>query len=358
MADSTTHLNTISASQASKEATANELFDAHSPASLFGRNADLCAALTWGYYGGKYRKADGTVITKANSTVSLTASATNYILETDGVVSKVTSAPASWPGPLASDAKALYAVVCDASGVTSYTDYRTTGIGSGSSSGASAAEDVAITDAGTYFTGTDVEAALQELGAALGSAGTGDVVGPASSVNNRVVLFDGTTGKLIKDSGLTLAGTNTGDQTSVTGNAGTATALQTARTIGGVSFDGTANITQPYDIVLSFSAVPTANQILLKMTPPHAVTFAGNLAGTTTTAADAAATASSVVAVKKNGTQVATLTYAAAGTTPTLATSGGTAVSFNGTTDVLSVHAPATPDATLSGIYAVLAGTR
>ncbi len=41
----------------------------------------------------------------------------------------------------------------------------------------------------------------------------------------------------------TSTGTNTGDQTSVTGNAGTATALQTARTINGVSFDGTANIT-------------------------------------------------------------------------------------------------------------------
>lgn len=40
-----------------------------------------------------------------------------------------------------------------------------------------------------------------------------------------------------------LSGTNTGDQTSVSGNAGTATALQTPRTIGGVSFDGTANIT-------------------------------------------------------------------------------------------------------------------
>ncbi len=39
------------------------------------------------------------------------------------------------------------------------------------------------------------------------------------------------------------SGTNTGDQTTITGNAGTATALQTARTIGGVSFDGTANIT-------------------------------------------------------------------------------------------------------------------
>lgn len=44
------------------------------------------------------------------------------------------------------------------------------------------------------------------------AAGTGDVVGPASAVNNRVVFFDGTTGKLIKDSGLTLSGTNTGDQ--------------------------------------------------------------------------------------------------------------------------------------------------
>ena len=41
----------------------------------------------------------------------------------------------------------------------------------------------------------------------------------------------------------TISGTNTGDQTDITGNAGTATALQTARTINGVAFDGTANIT-------------------------------------------------------------------------------------------------------------------
>lgn len=43
--------------------------------------------------------------------------------------------------------------------------------------------------------------------------------------------------------GSNLSGTNTGDQTNITGNAGTATALQTARNIGGVSFDGTADIT-------------------------------------------------------------------------------------------------------------------
>lgn len=41
----------------------------------------------------------------------------------------------------------------------------------------------------------------------------------------------------------TSSGTNTGDQTTITGNAGTATALQTARNINGVAFDGTANIT-------------------------------------------------------------------------------------------------------------------
>ena len=43
-------------------------------------------------------------------------------------------------------------------------------------------------------------------------------------------------------SGLNLSGTNTGDQTSVSGNAGTATKLQNARTIAGTSFDGSANI--------------------------------------------------------------------------------------------------------------------
>src|SRR3989442_6774557 len=39
-----------------------------------------------------------------------------------------------------------------------------------------------------------------------GGGGTGDVVGPSSAVNNQVAFFDGTTGKLIKDSRLTLTG--------------------------------------------------------------------------------------------------------------------------------------------------------
>lgn len=70
---------------------------------------------------------------------------------------------------------------------------------------------------------------------------TGDVNGPASSINNNLASFNGTTGKVIKDSGIAVSGSTL--TASVTGNAGTATALQTPRTINGVSFDGTANIT-------------------------------------------------------------------------------------------------------------------
>jgi hypothetical protein len=63
--------------------------------------------------------------------------------------------------------------------------------------------------AGQFVSGIDTDGSLQ-----YGSpSGSGDVAGPASAVNNNVVLFDGTTGKLIKDSGLQLSGSNTGDQT-------------------------------------------------------------------------------------------------------------------------------------------------
>lgn len=44
----------------------------------------------------------------------------------------------------------------------------------------------------------------------------GAVVGPSASVNNRVAFFDGVSGKLLKDSGLALSGTNTGDEPNAT----------------------------------------------------------------------------------------------------------------------------------------------
>jgi hypothetical protein len=64
-------------------------------------------------------------------------------------------------------------------------------IGRGSASGAGAAQEITI-GSGLTMTGTTLSAS---------GAGTGDVVGPASSVDSNVALFDGVTGKLLKDGG-------------------------------------------------------------------------------------------------------------------------------------------------------------
>jgi hypothetical protein len=71
---------------------------------------------------------------------------------------------------------------------------------------------LAVGTNGQVLTADSAEATGMKWAAAGGGGGSGDVVGPSSAVNNKVVLFDGTTGKLIKDSGLSLSGTNTGDQ--------------------------------------------------------------------------------------------------------------------------------------------------
>ncbi|MGP1667222.1 MAG: hypothetical protein ACTS5I_15235, partial [Rhodanobacter sp.] len=61
--------------------------------------------------------------------------------------------------------------------------------------------------------------AFDSTGALVGSGGgggSGDVVGPATSVTARIVTFNGTTGKLIADGGVTIAGLRTPAVQSVT----------------------------------------------------------------------------------------------------------------------------------------------
>src|SRR5688572_29383036 len=51
--------------------------------------------------------------------------------------------------------------------------------------------------------GSDVQMTTQDI-ADLATAGAGDVVGPASSVDMTLPRYDGTTGKLLQGSGVTL----------------------------------------------------------------------------------------------------------------------------------------------------------
>ena len=69
-----------------------------------------------------------------------------------------------------------------------------------------------------------------------GNASTATTLQTARTIGG--VSFDGS-------ANINLAGVNTAGNQDTSGNAATATALETARTIGGVSFDGTANITLP-----------------------------------------------------------------------------------------------------------------
>ena len=210
---------------------------------------------------------------------------------------------------------------------------------------ADTASDTLTLVAGSNITIT-TNAATDAITIAASASGSGDVVGPASAVDNAVVRFDGTTGKLVQNSAVTIAdttgditggkyntvaisgsstptlsvtgtssisGSNTGDQTSVTGNAGTATALQTARNINGVSFNGTA------DITVTAAAGTLTGTTLNSGVTASSLTSVGTIATGVWNATD--------IAVADGGTGVSALTAYApifGGTTSTGAVQSGT----------------------------------
>ena len=174
MSSSSSHLDLISPSQASKEATANELFNAGSPAALFGRRASTCTGLTWGYYGGRLSVAGVSTLIN-NGTIALSASSTNYIeATTAGVVSKNTTAFTGGSIP-------LYTATTSASAVTAYTDYRTGDYGSASGSGT----EIGWAAGRVYHVGQGAN-----MYATIGAAITAiNAASPAPSSTNRVVVM-------------------------------------------------------------------------------------------------------------------------------------------------------------------------
>lgn len=118
MADSTPLLAQIAAGQAQKEVTANGLFDAASPATAYGRHAETCVGLTWGYYGTRYGGS-----TVASGTNTCGTSTTTYMVVNlnTGAVSFATTTT-NWDD--AATYGRAYKIVTGTDSVTSYEDHR------------------------------------------------------------------------------------------------------------------------------------------------------------------------------------------------------------------------------------------
>jgi len=107
------------------------------------------------------------------------------------------------------------------------------------------------------------------------------------------------------------------------------------------------------DIPGSFEGKPTASQVVFRMVAGRAFDLPASMTGSNFKA-DVAATTSTVFSIRKNGVEGATMTMAAAGTTGTFTNAAADSFAAG---DVLTVVAPATPDATLADMGWVLVGT-
>ena len=113
----------------------------------------------------------------------------------------------------------------------------------------------------------------------------------------------------------------------------------------------------PTSLGFYIGGVPTAGQYQ-KVQLPWNLTIPANCATPNSYGKlGTAATASTVFDIQQNGTTVATVTFAASGTTPTFATTGGVAINLSAG-DVISLVAPASPDATAADLTVTLVGTR
>jgi hypothetical protein len=112
----------------------------------------------------------------------------------------------------------------------------------------------------------------------------------------------------------------------------------------------------PYDICFSTDDATkyTNNQVIVRHVPVRQFVLKASLTGSRAGCV-VAPTGSITLAVKKNGSSVGTINIAASATTATFTFASD--VTFT-TSDILTIVAPSSADATLAGVHAVLAGIR
>src|SRR5712691_3159667 len=116
---------------------------------------------------------------------------------------------------------------------------------------------------------------------------------------------------------------------------------------------GAGAVVAPVYVSGSFAGAPGASQVIERFIFAAPATFPAGLTGSFGTAGTAAAAAASL-AIDKNGSAVGTMNFAAGATSATFMM--GTSTSFAGG-DVLTIIAPALPDATLANLAWSLTGT-
>jgi len=115
-----------------------------------------------------------------------------------------------------------------------------------------------------------------------------------------------------------------------------------------------AGLAAPYDVGGSYNGAPASNAVLLRYPMPRAVRFEAGLSGSQGVAGTAA-TAAASFSLQKNGTEFATMDFAADATTATFTCASDTDFAAG---DILTVLVPAAPDDTLADIGFSLSGIR
>lgn len=115
-------------------------------------------------------------------------------------------------------------------------------LGAGASGSGSAYAEITL--------GTNLSMSGTTLNATGGGGGSGDVVGPSSATDSAFALFDGTTGKLIKDSAKTLTSKSDANINSASVSSGTMT-LDCTGLVGDVQFNASTSISADFALALS-----------------------------------------------------------------------------------------------------------